>query len=500
MGNSSDELFTWWAIQNQRKGKFINYEAKDSIIKGVIASPSLQYYIVSKFLKKHWGIAGNLLNVIYDCITIALVYIITLFLLGNYENGFSFPPHLWAVLIFSTTPILLPINARLSGIKARTLGGLLSFIYFISLGTGLALKLKSAYILTCLSGIVIIVSSSFAMQNIVFISIFTSILYLNAEPLLLIVMSFIGALSTPKVGAYNILKQKWYHYKWYNNNYKGTTADKRNDFRSILKFPIILWKEPKKAIDQIIKRNTFIISVYSVPAFYLLVYYFTINFDTSFNLYQAPFIKFLFVMVASSLLVFILTSLRPFLFLGEAERYFEFSCPFISILLIIFAIEMGMNENVLFLLFIFQTSIVLLQYLYVLRKQFLQSLQPPLLDRSTQELIKYINDSTKRLRILTIPFKISYALSFYLKESDHKIYHMFLSPDNGTGFEYMKDDSEIYNWPKRELLLFKNKYDINLVIHLKSSKTTMEKYDVRYDELSDLTCLYENDKYKVYQL
>ena len=327
LSDSSDEWMTWWIIR-QQQGRKLHYDVYDSLIDGYMALPKLQYFLVSCFPEKYWGIIGNGLNVLYDLISILLVYSVSSIIFSAWQispKNFIISPAAWVALLYSTTPILLPITARLSGIKARTLGGLLSLLYFLTFGAAYIFGETYGYLGTIVSGILIILSSAFTLQNIAFISLCLTILYLDWVPFAIFLITVLAGIAIPGIGVRKILIYKFNHYKWYVSNYAGTTAEGRNNLRDIVLLPRYFFTEPAKFLEQVMSKNTFVISLYSVPVLFILIYL-CIDRATFSILISNDVTKYAATLIAGSVIVFILTSTKPFLFLGQAERYFEYSC------------------------------------------------------------------------------------------------------------------------------------------------------------------------------
>ena len=111
---------------------WINYDQNQSIQKGYNASPKLYFFLIRKLFKKNYIKMGAELNIIFDCMIVCVFYF---YLIFNFNLNLNFSDFISDQLIFSLilsfTPLYMPVNARLIGVKARSFGNFLSFIYFL---------------------------------------------------------------------------------------------------------------------------------------------------------------------------------------------------------------------------------------------------------------------------------------------------------------------------------------------------------------------------------
>jgi len=498
LAHTSDEWITWCII-DQQHGRKLHYDITDSVFEGYFATPKLQYYFISRFPKRLWSFVGNLLNIVYDCIAVLLVYFLSSLFFSHYTytvDTYVMKPAMWVALLYSTTPILLPVTARLKGIKARTLGNLLSLIYFVTFGIAYTTDYQFLYIVTLIAGILTFLSSAFAAQNLALVSLCLSVFYFDWIPLSVFLLTLLVSMLVPGAGVKKILLYKLHHYRWYMKNYKGTAVEERNKLRDFLLFPKYLFVDPVKFLDLTFLRLSPVIALYSVPGLVLLIYFLLVKQDTL-GLYLSDSItRYSFMIVSASMLIFILTSLKWLLFLGQAERYFEYSAPFFSLLLTFHLVAEKSSALSLFVLFILHISIIIVIFCYVMRKDFAINLR-----YSSQQntlLDEFLLSLEYEIRILTIPLKYSYALSSQFQNLNFKFFHMFVSQGK-RGFRYMEEDLEKYNWPRNDLNHFKEKYGINTIVARKSVLETALEQGL-YEELAQQQPIFENEDHIVYRL
>jgi len=490
--HSSDDWVTWYILKKLKTEKKIDHSNYDNVFPSYNGYPKLHYYTISLFPERYWSIIGNLSNIFYDLIVAVGVFLIAHYLFNDLRISFI------SATIFSTTPILMPVTARLFGIKARAMGGALSFAYFLCLGGFLMDENIYLAIMSSVFFVLSIMSSSFAMQNIIFITIIISVFYFNFLPCLLLILSIVVGYLIPSTGIRKILTHKWNHYLWYFKNQKGTTVEKRNRLKFFFLLPIYLFRKPKQFIDQVFRNQSFIIALYSIPGLFLIFYYNLVVGDGSIMYSQGSWIEYFFFLTVGSIIIFILTSLKPFLFLGQAERYFEYSSVFITILTIYYWTSLSRPLSDLLFLILFQISMVISNFIYIKKNEYARHFKDLTFLDKEKKLIDFLNSNSSIKRILSIPIKYSYKLAYYMKNSDKK-YYFANQTTNANGFKNTLEDTIGYSLPTSELDQFKNKYDIDsLIVQNAILRTQQGK---RYNNiLIRKKKLFDNGEFSVYVL
>ncbi len=225
---------------------------------------------------------------------------------------------------FSTGPRL--------GFSPRLSIELISSIGFIFLFLGLS---KSEYFFLFMSLIMFTYSclaAKFANQAIFIIMLLISIFLLSFEMLLFSLILFFFCNICSKGEHIKQLKQQFLHLKWWQQ--KSSLGLVTYDSRIFPKFNLgVNVKEFLKQIfDQFLFKNSITSVFFKNPIIYLSISFIFIDFfnqATSFNNIQlAELNNFILFAFMSSFIVWILTSTKKFLFLGESERYFNYVWPF----------------------------------------------------------------------------------------------------------------------------------------------------------------------------
>jgi hypothetical protein len=497
---SSDVSVHLWHIKKSKIFGFGKHNAFNSIFDGTKGYPSLPHFILSLFPEKKWIRIGYLLNIIYDCINIFIVYFAAKFIFSrNFIpiNNQFIEPHLMAVLLYGTAPIMLPYTSRLKSFGGRTFGNLMNIIYFSSLGMLIITNNYFSLFFLLLSGILIILSSSFGMQVMIFFSIILSIIYLTIIPIVMLAFIFLIGIFFPFLGIKDILRFKLNHYIWYKKNYqKGTTAADRNRLIDFIQYPLYAFKDRKKFFVLSFKRLTPIIAAYSLPALVFLIYWFAVDSSVYFDLVNNEVNKYLLSITFASIVIFFITSLKWFSFLGEAERYFEYSAWAITLLFVIVCYKNN-YYNLLIYLLILHVCIVLINFTASVRQNIRKALRIEE-NKNLEQILEFLKSKSEG-RVLSIPTKLNFILGYFISNS-LKFYYQFIVEDKINGFKKQCEDEIVYNYIIPDFEHFIDKYMVNIiVVEKKAIRASKKKYNLDYN-FSKFKITLENEEFLIYEL
>jgi hypothetical protein len=202
-------------------------------------------------------------------------------------------------------------------------------------------------------------------------------------------------------------------------------------------------------------------------------------------------------MTGASIVTFLFTSYRTFSFLGQAERYFEYSAPFISLLISFTLLQLPAGTFWL-------GSLLLLHGVILIWLHSLGSVRASWDEISKtgsgkgDPLYEYLNTQQDPLRLLTIPVKSSWEIDFYIDNPQINFYFLFIC-DQKTGFDYLQEDLIKYPFPKPDLDYFQEKYGINAIIASPSTIESLKKQGIDY-HLEKYPEVVKNDRYVLYLL
>ena len=158
----------------------------------------------------------------------------------------------------------------------------------------------------------------FAFQVMVLISLILSLLSFSFYPMIylvgfLLILFFINQLKAkePILFYFN-------HKIWYFKNFSKDTKAKNRELFSIIKWKNFINK-PKLILHDLLRNQPILIILFSLPELFFLLDYLKLNIADN------PLISFSWNLIISTIILFLLTSTKYFSFLGQSERYFEYT-------------------------------------------------------------------------------------------------------------------------------------------------------------------------------
>lgn len=494
-GSSDDYVHNYMFKNRKIKKNPFTYTPINSIIVGVQGYPQLFHYIVSLFPEENWHSIARLGNIILDCLIIIISFFLSLLFFNadsiNYEG--VIPIYSYVALLLSTSPLLIPATARIRAMGARVFGYFLFFfllVFVFFLLTDWTIVGAIGFTITFF---LIIISSQFAMQISIWTGLILSISYLNPLPVVLLIATFLLAWKSNHLGTHDILSAKIAHWRWYfRNSQVFSPIIGRNSLNDHLWLPLWLIKNPRKAISFIFRNSVPIILLYSALPLVLLIWIFSADSWLLENVLSQPQTRFLFWVSVAAATACFLTSLKPLLFLGEAERYIEYAMPAIAILYVYAVAATERYETWLLYVVFFQLIGILSNFLYITKNDISSKLQNKI-HPSFRELIDFLKEQ-KPMKIIAIPTKIAFSLGAMINEKHHYYYSFINGPSKD--YAYMKEDHIAYDLIRPDFDHFKTQYGVNTVVLSKETKINAEKNNIYYD-ISKYPTIFENDDFVV---
>jgi len=289
--------------------------------------PPLFHFFLSLFGIKYIDVIERYINVFLDLFNVFLVYILSDLLFKN-----DFQLAIYSTLFYLFSPVLFRTASgpRIFSGTPRVLGQtlfLLHFLFFIACPND-KLVYVIFFILSSLFFSLLIITSKFALQVILF---FTPVfIYLDYKYLLIFLSGLLLAMVLfPKL-TISLLKLHIKHSIHYalvvqqNLLYPKFYSLKKYFFD--LGYHVLRFWKIKKLLKFIWSNN------HSLNYLLFIFFYFPLIFIMFFKYDIVGNQSVLFTLTLYSLIVFILTKNKPFLFLGEGERYLEYALPFIIVL------------------------------------------------------------------------------------------------------------------------------------------------------------------------
>jgi hypothetical protein len=321
--SSSDRHTQLWLLKvfSQNRGLKVS-RIPHSILQGTICYPPLPAALISRLPQQYWPGAGTLLNIGSDSLVAVGIYIIARGCNLEIVNA-----HLTA-LVWATLPILHPVNARLSGIAGRGIGTALVFCCFFGL-----LRIEQGFqnsgaLIAIAAAILVILTSQFALQVLLFASLSMMLFAGNSKLLLLVLAAVTIGLAIPALGLRTQLWTKFLHYQWYYRHGRSFVAHRNSPSHL---FRLLKQSFPKAISYVLVSTTPGTVAVGLVGIVPLVVIgQGGIDWMARNSGNQAAF----YWMAALSLVpVAAITTKGPLCIFGEAERYIEYSAMFLVVAL-----------------------------------------------------------------------------------------------------------------------------------------------------------------------
>lgn len=346
--------------------------------------PWMMHFFISLFPRKFDMFFERFFNPFLDSIFTVSLYILTFYITDSNNQAlivailYVFTPAMFTTL--SLGPRIKSFTPRLFGEIVGSMMFIFEYLYFIN-DNYIYLVLAIIF-----SGLAYL-SSKFSVQAIVFISIFLFLFTFNIEYLVVLFGGFILSMIFSRGKYLEVLKQQVEHLKWYFiKNIKGEmSVSNRNSLKVLIEH--FKNKRYKKVISALLFQNTFVIVLTRFPLAYLALYFIYDDYIINGKLELVDYF------IISSFIIFFISSLKWFLFIGEAERYINYMVFFILLKVTLF-----FEENILYLLLFIIYGIIF----YILDFILLQKKT----NNVDDELIKWLNSQYKELKIATIPYHL----------------------------------------------------------------------------------------------
>lgn len=226
-----------------------------------------------------------------------------------------------SVLIYTFTPIWfskISMGPRIANFTPRLFSEIIFNILICTILGFHNFNLTSFYIATILLTSIILLTSKFGLQVVLFVLPLTSLITKNLYPLVLILFSFLFTIIISKGTIINLFTDQFNHLKnYYISNLKGNTSiSSRNKIISFKINDLFTFNGIRKIIYNFLFYNSYTVLLFKMPLLIILL----IGFFKYHFLLSSFFFNINLFIISVTILFFII-SLKLFLFLGEAERY-----------------------------------------------------------------------------------------------------------------------------------------------------------------------------------
>jgi len=436
----------WWQRQFRRSKAWLRPQFQDSV-----ASDPATFYppfpasLLARLPEKLVVPSGVLANYGCDAAHAGLVYGLLVY------NDIHPSTALLAAVLWVVMPILFPVNARLVGLGARTVGPLLHSGYLIGIYLALSGHPMTGTIVSLLCGTATFFTSQFGVQSLVLQSLGLSAAYLNVLPATILALSAVAVLL---LGGREALRLKLVHVRHYMQHGRRFLAD-RNSFSALRR----TWKRhPLLAIPYCFTSTTIgvlLVGMIGVVPIALSVDLTAVSTDI-------PLLRFSLAVAGIASVGVIATMKGPLEVLGEAERYMEYASPFV----IVAAVLASAPNSPVYLSLLLGIVLALLgTYANLSMYLFGKIVQVMRLDHASGQVTE-VHDLLRRhgaARIATAPMSLSSILSVTSSGEPRHTYLHYLLWDRCTQrFPWSSSPSVFPHLDTRPEFL--DSYGINAVV------------------------------------
>ncbi len=248
----------------------------DSVMNAASGYPLLPHLVISFFPRRTWNFVGRLLNILYDLGSIALVYGFSASLFESPERRPALPAPFsaagWATLLYSTSPVLFPVTARLKAMGGRTFGHLMTTAYFCVLGAAWRTEDPRLLGLGIPFGVGILIGSNFATQVLFFFSLVLGLFLWTPAPVVVLAAVFLVAWFCPFLGYRPVFRYTIALYRWYLRSIdKNSPIADRNRLLDHLRLPVTFFRKPALFLRTLFENSSWFIGAYGLPTLVILI-------------------------------------------------------------------------------------------------------------------------------------------------------------------------------------------------------------------------------------
>ena len=478
------------------RGNRLRYPETLKGLSGLYDYPPLFHYLLALFPRTIREQLAPFFSAVIDTIHVLVVYFLTLHIVQMSELAayVSNPPQAASVaaLLFATSPALLycGIGPRAYEATPRTLGELFISVTFAMAGFYLWQGSWWVLLLSCLFGGLTLLTSKFGAQVLVFFTLILAALLRSPFLLMLPLLSIVIAIILSRGLYLRVLAGQIKHltrYKRLLHKFPVSHRNELSEFKSLLASMRERDSlESARAFWNIISNNTYVILLIRNPVLFIAIYFGVTHFLLTIS---NPIMLFLCSWVIASLVLFFLTSLKPILFLGEAERYVEHSVlPQVILVSLFLTSIQSITTLIIYHGLFYIGSLVLL---YRIHKTALKEWE------TRQELLDWLTaQGIKNKRILPglSDLKLHFVLPYM---TDNAVLYPAGEKAVASQEEFANLFEE-YPYPNTNLQMLIKTYGLDLIVVNKKCLDYANKRGWNYP-LNVFTKVFENQVYTVYE-
>ncbi len=493
---SDFHVHLWHIRRFERNPKLDNYDIPNCLYPGTTGAPPLPHYFFAR-IPKSWQInVGLLCNIASDIVAALILYtVLKLFPVSDSVIlGLPCSPACLGALLYVTTPLLHPLSARLLGMGTRTLGPLLASLYFFCLGLFIydaAPAVVLVPVMFILSAFIVL-SSKFSIQVLAFVSVILSAVLLNLWPIIFFIATLILLCLVPGLNMVQFLRNRVGHFVWYwkaishETMSENLTTIYRGRWGFFGELKDIFCTKPIRGLWLLFAHVPPAAALIGLPAFVWLC---IASFGGGHSMGAIG--DYSWGVIISCFVVMGITSFRPWIIWGEAERYLEMAVPFIIVLLMASVPASALSS--LWLLLLINIIIIFLTFSLMSAELIIKKLNPSR-DESFGGLIEFLESEGGGRNIITTPYKIGHAIDATISVDNRYYFHLY---DKHSKMDDMY--SYFYSYFMFNLEIDKARTELGADTFILDRAFIGRYRELElFDSLEDVEIIYENERYLVY--
>ena len=322
------------ALRAQRRGPFGDVTLRVVGASGY-SQPFMWHWLIGFFDAKALLRNQAWLNGVIDSLFVVIAFLIA------QRSGYSDCVALYAVAIYLLTPMwfsTIAIGPRIAGFTPRLSSEVATNLFFMVCLLPIGLSELQIVIFGSVLAAFVFSSSKFGVQALLFLTPLVSLVGGSLLPL----VSLVGGLTlTIVVSRGRIIDQfrsQVMHLAWYcRENLKGRMhVSNRNSFGALFKRSEPTLKSYLvKLVHRVVSENSYTAVSIKLPVIFLVTFAILQSIARGGTVYASD----LAAPIMAACLVYFVVNLRPFLFLGEAERYLNHVAFFIALFAAKYAVD-----------------------------------------------------------------------------------------------------------------------------------------------------------------
>lgn len=370
---SGDTFFHLYMGRAIRENKFkIPNKIPNVVLDHDYTYPYLYHWLLSRFDEENRLKFEKFTGAIFDTINTFLIYIFVSWCSAYFDLNYPLYFSLLVAGLYAASPAILSIAAgpRSYSGSPRIIGQTLYFLHIFSFFYFESTNNIYAFVISLAAASLIFITAKFGVQVLLLFGILFSF-YFGPIYALSISISFVLSILYTKGRSLKVLIGHFKHSQFYYLFMESDVTGIKRDFMD-LRIYLSRWNKNIKSlfkgnvkgfIEWIFNERYFIHFVIIAFPFLITVFF------ISNNILPTELYYFLFYWLCVSIVCFVLTSFGYLRFLGEGERYLEYSLPALLFLALTLLITNKLYS--LIILYSIYSLFIYSLHIYLFRKRFI---------------------------------------------------------------------------------------------------------------------------------